>query len=65
MWETISDSESIVTFIEDELTLLIKFLIHTPIRNKKKCGQLELYNVEKKSVEFKIYEEVFTETFFD
>ena len=31
-------------------------------RNQKNCGRLEVYNLVKKSVEFKISSEVFTET---
>ena len=55
MSEANSDLESFVIITEDELTLSIKFLIHTLKRNKKKCGKLELYNADKKSVELKIY----------
>ena len=31
-------------------------------RNKKKCDKIEMYNLEKESVEFKISSEVFTKT---
>ena len=62
MGEANSDSESIVTITENELTLLIVSSIHTLKRNKKKCGRLEVYNLVKESVELKISSEVFTET---
>ena len=62
MGEANSDSESTVTITEEELTLLIISSIHTLKRNKKKCGRLEVYNLVKESVEFKISPEVFTET---
>ena len=52
MGDANSDSESIVTITEDELTLLIISSIHTLKRNKKKSGRLEVYNLVKKSVEF-------------
>ena len=63
MGEANSDSESIVTITDDELTLLIISSIHTLKRNnkKKKCGKLEVYNLLKESVEFEISSEVFTE----
>ena len=62
MGEANSDSESIVTITEDELTLLIISSIHTLKGNKTKCGRLELYNIVKESPEFEISSEVFTET---
>ena len=62
MGDASSDSESIVTITEDELTLLIISSIHTLKRNKKKSGRLEVYNLVKKSVEFYISSEVLTET---
>ena len=46
------------------MTLLIISSIHTLKRNKKKCGRLEVYNLVKKSIEFKISSEVFTETLY-
>ena len=61
MGEANSNSESIVTITEDELTLLIFSSIHTLKRNKK-SGRLEVYNSVKESVEFEISSEVFTET---
>ena len=62
MGEANSDSESIVTITDNELTLLIVSSIHTLKRNKRKCGRLEVYNLVKESVELKISSEVFTET---
>ena len=62
MGEANSDSKSIVTITEDELTLLIISSIHTLKRNKKKCGKLEVYNLVKESVEFEMSSDVFTET---
>ena len=50
MGEANSDSESIVTITENELTLLIISSIHTLKRNKN--GRLEVYNLVKESVEF-------------
>ena len=47
---------------EDESTLFIILSIHTLKRNKKKCDKIEMYNLEKESVEFKISSEVFTKT---
>ena len=44
MGETNSDSESIVTITENELTLLSISSIHTLGRNKKQCGRLEVNN---------------------
>ena len=44
MGETNSDSESIVTITENELTLLSISSIHTLDRNKKQCGRLEVNN---------------------
>ena len=58
MGEANSDSESIVTITEDELTLLIISSIHTLIKIKKKIGRLEVYNLVKEPVEFKISSEV-------
>ena len=46
------------------MTLLIISSIHTLKRNKKQCGRLEVYNLVKKSIEFKISSEVFTETLY-
>ena len=43
------------------MTLLIISSIHTHKRNKKKFGRLEMYNLVKESVEFKIFSEVFAE----
>ena len=57
-----SDLESIVNIAEDEFTLLIISSIHTLKRNKKKCGRLEVYDLEQESVEFKISSELFSET---
>ena len=62
MEEANSDSESIVTFTKDELTLLIISSIHSLEKNKKKFGGLVAYNLVKESVEFKISLKVFTET---
>ena len=62
MGEANSDSDSIVTITEDELTLRIISSIHTLKRSKKKCGRLEMYNLVKQSVEFEISSDVFTET---
>ena len=56
MGEANSDSESIVTITENELTF------YTLKRNKKKCGRLEVYNLVKESVEFEISSDVFSET---
>ena len=62
MGEANSNSESIVTITENELTLLIISSIHTLKRNKqKKCVGLEVHNLVKKSVEFEISSDVFTE----
>ena len=58
MGEANSDSESIVTITEDELTLLIISSIHTLMKIKKKIGRLEVYNLVKEPVEFKISSEV-------
>ena len=44
MGETNSDSKSIVTITENELTLLSISSIHTLDRNKKQCGRLEVNN---------------------
>ena len=60
MGEANSDSESIVTITENELTLLIISSIHTLKRNQKKCGRLEVHNLLKASVDFKISSDVFT-----
>ena len=49
-----SDLESIVNITEDEFTLLIISSIHMLKRNKKKCGRLEVYDLEQESAEFKI-----------
>ena len=54
MGEATSDSECIVTIIEDELTPVIFSSIHTLKTNKKRCGRLEVCNLVKKTVEFKI-----------
>ena len=62
MGDANSDSESIVTITEDELTPLSISSIHLLKRNKKKCGRLEVCNLVKESVEFKISSKVFTET---
>ena len=58
MGEANSDSESIVTITEDELTLLIISSIHTLMKIKKKIVRLEVYNLVKEPVEFKISSEV-------
>ena len=61
MGEANSDSESVVTFTENELTLLIISSIHTLKRNKK-MRQTRSVNLVKESVEFEISSDVFTET---
>ena len=58
MGEANSDSESTVTITEDELTLLIISSIHTLMKIKKKIVRLEVYNLVKEPVEFKISSEV-------
>ena len=60
MGEANFDSESIVTIIEDELTLLIISSIHT-LKRKKICGRLKkVFNLVKESLEFEISSDVFT-----
>ena len=63
MGEANSDSESIVTITENELTLLIISSIHTLKRSKKDMVDLiEVCNIVEESVEFEISSDVFTET---
>ena len=60
MREANYDWESIVIITDNELTLLII----TSIRETKKCGRLEVYNLVKESVEFEKSSDVFTETLY-
>ena len=62
MGESNSDSEFMVTITDDKLTLLIISSLQTLQRNKKKCGRLEVYNLLKDPIEFKISLEVLTGT---
>ena len=62
MGESNSDSEFMVTITDDKLTLLIISSLQTLQRNKKKYGRLEVYNLLKDPVEFKISLEVLTGT---
>ena len=61
MAEANSDLESIVTIIENELTLLIISSLHTLKRNKKIWQTRSVYFSER-AVEFEISSGVFTET---
>ena len=60
MGEANSDLESVVSITENELTFFI--IPSTHMWKQDKCGGLEVYDLVKKSIEFKIFSEVFTET---